>query len=236
MKAVAYIRVSTKSQGESGLGLEAQQQYIEVAARQAGWEIVSTFVESGVSGTIPLEDRPEGQKAIAACAEHGAVLVVAKLDRISRDVEHIARLMKTVPFKVATMPNADAFQLHLFAALAEQERAFIAQRTKDALASLQARANSGDADAQAKIERRNAALATGRTEANRNKALNAINQRVEGFNESVKHHMQACLFQGCKTFQQVADCLNGRGVVTSRGGQWKPMQVSRVMKSLDLSF
>lgn len=91
--------------------------------------------------------------------------LVAKLDRLSRDVEHIASLMRRVDFKVGTMPQADKFQLHLFAALAEQERAFISQRTKDALRALQRRADDG-CESIAKVERRSQALSKGRIKGN----------------------------------------------------------------------
>ncbi|MDA7088262.1 recombinase family protein [Pseudomonas sp. SA3-5] len=236
MNVVAYYRVSTKSQGDSGLGLEAQREYIETAAKANGWNIVGEFVESGVSGSIPLEERPEGSKAISLCKESKAPLVVAKLDRLSRDVEHIAGLMKRLTFKVATMPNADTLQLHLFAMLAEQERTFIAQRTKDALASLKQRAEGGDVVSQEKIERRSQALAKGRTEANRAKAHAVVGSRVNSFHASVQPHLEACLYRGLKSLREVAECLNARGVATSRGGQWSAIQVSRVMQSLSLSF
>ena len=141
---VAYLRVSSGKQERSGLGIKAQREYIETAAKSNGWKVVAEFVET-VSGTIAPADRPECSKAIAACKEHAADFVVAKLDRVGRDVEHVAGLMKRVDVKVATMPNADNFALHLFAALAEQEREFIAQRTKDAMAALQRDADAGKA-------------------------------------------------------------------------------------------
>lgn len=236
MNVIAYYRVSTKSQGDSGLGLDAQREYIQQAAKAAGWNVLAEFTEVGVSGSIALEDRPEGSKAVAKCRESKAVLVVAKLDRISRDVEHVARLMKVVPFKVATMPHADSFQLHLFAALAEQERTFIAQRTKDALAALKRDADAGNADAQTKISNRAEALEKGRTDANRAKARAAVSGRVNTFHDSVRPHFEACLFRGLKSLREMADCLNSRGITTSRGGHWSPTQVSRAMESLSLSF
>lgn len=105
---VAYIRVSTKSQGDSGLGLEAQRDYIQRAAQASGWNVIGEFVDV-VSGKLALEDRPEGAKALAMCKQHNAQLLVAKLDRLSRSVLHIAQLMEQVDFKVATMPQANTF-------------------------------------------------------------------------------------------------------------------------------
>lgn len=233
---VSYCRVSSQGQGESGLGLEAQREYIDRAAKQNGWNIVGEFVDV-VSGKLAIEDRPEGAKALAMCKKLGAKLVVAKLDRLSRSVHHIARLLdEATDFKVATMPQADKFQLHLFAALAEQERSFIASRTKEALAALQARADSGDVQSAKKIARRTEALEKGRTDANRAKASEAIQQRVNLWQESVRDPIDLCIRKGGRTLQQVADCLNGKGITTSRGGEWTPIQVSRVMKNLALTF
>ncbi|PKQ39101.1 hypothetical protein CXP40_22275, partial [Pseudomonas sp. YY-1] len=108
---------------------------------------------------------PEASKAFA----HGLPVVVAKLDRLSRDVEHIAGLMKRADFKVATMPGAKTLELHLYAMLAQQEREFISQRTKEALQKLSDRAVAGDAVSQQKVINRAASLAKGRTKASQAK-------------------------------------------------------------------
>ena len=232
---VSYCRVSSHGQGESGLGLEAQREYIARAAQQNGWNIVDAFVDV-VSGKLAIEDRPEGKKALAACKKLKAQLVVAKLDRLSRSVHHIARLMEQTEFKVATMPQAKTFELHLFAALAQQEREFIANRTKEALAALKIRADAGDIQSVEKIFRRAEALDKGRTEANRAKATEAVQLRVNTWQESVRDPIDLCIRKGGRTLQQIADCLNGKGITTSRGGEWSSMQVSRVMKNLALHF
>ena len=233
---VSYCRVSSQRQGESGLGLEAQREYIARAAQQNGWNIVGEFVDV-VSGKLAIEDRPEGAKALALCKQTKAKFVVAKLDRLSRSVHHIARLLdEATDFKVATMPQADKFQLHLFAALAEQERSFIASRTKEALAALQKRADGGDVQSINKIARRSEALEKGRTEANRAKATEAVQDRVNTWQETVRDPIDLCIRKGGRTLQQVADCLNSKSITTSRGGQWSSMQVSRVMKNLTLHF
>ena len=227
--------MSSQGQGESGLGLEAQREYIARAAQQNGWNIVGEFVDV-VSGKLAIEDRPEGKKALAACKKLKAQLVVAKLDRLSRSVHHIARLMDQTEFKVATMPQAKTFELHLFAALAQQEREFIANRTKEALAALKSRADAGDVQSIDKIARRSEALDKGRTEASRAKATEAVQQRVNTWQESVRDPIDLCIRKGGRTLQQIADCLNGKDITTSRGGQWSSMQVSRVMKNLALHF
>lgn len=231
MRVVAYYRVSTGAQEKSGLGLEAQVDYVHSAARQQGWEIAAEYTET-VSGTVAPQDRPECKKALA----HGLPLLVAKLDRIGRDVGHIADLMKRTSLKVATMPLADNFQLHLFAALAEQERSFIASRTKDALRALASRALEGDAKSVAKMVRRSETLARGRTPANRAKAGEAVQQRVTTWLDTVRDPIDLCIRKGARTLPQVAQCLNEKGVPTSRGGEWSPMQVKRVMAKLSLSF
>lgn len=239
MKVIAYYRVSTKSQGESGLGIEAQHDYIALAAEQNGWEVIAEYTDT-ISGSIAPADRPECAKALAACKEHDAVLVVAKLDRLSRDVEHIAGMMKRSNFKVATMPHASTVELHIHAMLAEQERTFISERTKAALKALQQRADNGCEESQAKISRRNAPYlptenhvkATGKDGA----ATQANMKKAAAFITTVRPHIEACLFNKCSTLRSVAHCLNAKGVATSRGGLWSATQVQRAMQALNLSF
>ena len=236
LRVIAYYRVSTKSQGDAGLGIDAQREYVARAVAANGWELLDESFVEVVSGKIAIEDRPEGAKALALCKKEGAVLVVAKLDRLSRSVHHIARLMEQTSFKVCTMPDASPFQLHLFAALAEQERKFISDRTKDTLAALKAKAEAGDAVAIQSVQNRTEVLARGRTPANRAKAGEAVQQRVTTWLDSVQDPIDLCIRKGAKTLPQVAQCLNEKGVPTSRGGEWSSMQVSRAMQSLQLSF
>ena len=135
---IKYYRVSTRSQADSGLGLSAQQRDIDLylsTYAETPWEVIAEFtdVQSGKD-----DNRPELQKAMALAEETGATILIAKLDRISRRVSFISAIMerKKLNLTVATMPNADKFQLHIYAALAEQEREFISLRTKQALAPL----------------------------------------------------------------------------------------------------
>jgi DNA invertase Pin-like site-specific DNA recombinase len=231
MDVIAYVRVSTKGQGDSGLGMEAQRDYIQSAARQQGWNIVEWFTEVASGSLVPTE-RPELKKALS----HNLPIAVAKLDRLSRDVEHIAGLMKRATLKVATMPHADNFQLHLFASLAEQERAFIRNRTKEALASLKSRADAGDAVAVQKIQNRSDALAKGRAVADITAANSVRMERVTGHQELVRPHLESCLYNKINTLQSVADCLNAKGVYTARGNEWNPTAVRRLMIALNVSF
>lgn len=235
MKVVAYYRVSTIKQGDSGLGLEAQREYVAHAAKVKGWEVVAEFTDTA-SGTIAPTERPECIKAIAAAKDLGAVLVVAKLDRISRDVEDIAGLIKRVPFKVATMPDADAFQLHIYAALAQQERQFIASRTKDALASLKVRAESGQQEAAEKVANRDAGRAVAHAKQTHKAATAAKQEKADAYAVSVAHMVKAASFDGVKTLQGLADYLDQHGIKTPRGAKFTPTAASRVLDRLGITF
>lgn len=230
MEVVAYYRVSTKGQGESGLGLDAQREYVRIAAEQQGWVVVAKFEDVGVSGSIHPLERPEAAKAFAT----GHPVVVAKLDRMSRDVEHIAGLMKRHKFRVATMPTADTFQLHIYAVLAEQERTFVSERTKAALKVLETKAAGGDAESIQKISNRSQALAKGRSMLNRGKGHHTQRQQADDRAALVKDTIELCVLKGASSLQAVADCLIARNIPTARGGAWSPTAVMRVMQRLDL--
>src|SRR5580700_3019647 len=139
--AIAYTRVSTAQQGKSGLGLEAQQAALVRFAEAEGFDLVQTFqeVETG-KGADALGRRPQLAAALKAAKKLKSPIIVAKLDRLSRDVHFISGLMThKTPFIVAELgADADPFMLHLYAALAEKERAMISRRTKDALAAAKA--------------------------------------------------------------------------------------------------
>lgn len=210
---VIYTRVSTEDQGRSGLGLEAQQRDIDIFLKtysEVPYEIAGSFCDI-LSGKT--DDRPELDRALELARKVGAELLVAKLDRLSRDVAFIANLLKDkrVAFRVAQMPHADKFQLHIYAALAEQERDFISKRTKDALRAAKARGTKlgGLRD---KTMARNAAI----QEKARQEAGPAM---------AVIGPMRA----GGETLMAIANALNRTGVATSRGGRWTAKQVSRVI-------
>lgn len=234
MKIVAYYRVSTAKQGESGLGLDAQREYIRIASEQNGWDLVGEF-EDHESGAIAPERREQCRAALAACKARGATLVVAKLDRLSRDVADISGLMKVVDFKVATMPTAEPFQLHLYAALAEQEREFISRRTKDALGALKARAEAGDVEAQAKVARRSkgreAAHAVGNAA-----AVQGARLKADEYAKTMENHIKAAMYDKCGTLQALADWLKAHGHKTSLGKDFTATAASRLVKRLGISF
>jgi DNA invertase Pin-like site-specific DNA recombinase len=174
MKAIGYIRVSTGRQGRSGLGLAAQQAAIVRFAEDEGFDLVETFkeVETG-KGADALERRPRLSAALKMAKQHStkllkAPIIVAKLDRLSRDVHFISGLMAhKTPFIVTELGrNVDPFMLHIHAAVAEQERYRISQRTKDALAAKKAQgillggANAGTARTHAEALERADGLRT----------------------------------------------------------------------------
>ncbi|VVP91853.1 hypothetical protein PS914_03204 [Pseudomonas fluorescens] len=232
---VAYYRVSTKGQGESGLGLEAQKSYVETAARQMGWSIIAEYSET-LSGSKAPMDRPECAKAFSHKDAQGnpITVVVAKLDRLSRDVADIAILMRKAQFKVATMPTADTFQLHLFAALAEQERAFISRRTKEALQALKDRAEGGCVESIAKIQRRSQVPRKGAKDVALTAARAVRTGKANTFAGQVEGNIALARSKGCKTLNEIATFLNLRGITTANGGEWSATQVSRVLKRLNV--
>ena len=134
---ITYFRVSTTRQGRSGLGLEAQQQAVDVFLRGHGELIIESFteIESG-----RRNDRPQLAAALDACRRHQAALLIAKLDRLARNVHFISGLMESgVEFIAVDMPEANRLTIHILAAVAEHEREMISQRTKDALYAAKAR-------------------------------------------------------------------------------------------------
>ena len=216
-KYVIYRRVSTQEQGRSGLGLEAQDRDMSLFLdnySDTPFEVLGTFTDV-LSGADA--HRPELDKAIALAKRTGAELLVAKLDRLSRKVSFIATLMddKALKIRVASMPNADSFQLHIYAALAEQERNFISLRTKQALAVAKERGVKlgGLRD---KTMQRNAAV-----------KANADN-RAERIREIIVPMREAG-----KTLRQIADALNAANVQTARGGAWGPSGVKNTLDRLD---
>jgi DNA invertase Pin-like site-specific DNA recombinase len=220
MEYVIYYRVSTKRQGESGLGLDAQKRDVNLFLENYSptpYKILGEFTDiaSGASNT-----RVEFNKAVELAQKNKAVLLVAKLDRLSRDVETIAGLIKRVDLKVAQMPNADKFQLHLHACLSEQEREFISLRTKAALAEAKARGvklggNRGN------IDKANAAATT------------KANQDAEQYRQHIKLILTSL---PNPTFKGVANELNKLGVKTVRGSEWQAVQVQRMMKRLGMGL
>ena len=216
---VAYFRVSTREQGRSGLGIDAQRAAVTRFAAAEGFEIVAEFIEIETGkGADAIERRPQLAAALAAARRHGkAPVVVAKLDRLSRDVAFVARLMvEKVPFiSVELGADADPFMLHLFAALAEKERAVISQRTVAALAAAKARGQ---------------ALGNPRLSEARAIANAAHKAAADTFADKIAPAIREAQVAGAKSLREIAAALNGRGIATARGGKWEAQTVANVLR------
>jgi DNA invertase Pin-like site-specific DNA recombinase len=217
-RAIAYLRVSTQQQQRSGLGIEAQRATVRQFAAAERLTIVAEFVEfeSG-KGPDALDRRPQLAAALAAAKASKCSVVVAKLDRLSRDVAFVSGLMaQRVPFIVAELgADADPFMLHIYAALAEKERALIADRTRAALAQKKAqgavlgnRTNLPDAQA---------------------KDVAANREAADAFAANVLPIVRQIQAVGATTFRAIAAALNDRGVRTARGGAWHDSTVRNLL-------
>lgn len=216
--AVAYLRVSTSRQGRSGLGLEAQREAIRRFAEAEGMTITGEHIEVETGkGIDALDRRPKLAQALAAARKAKCPIVVAKLDRLSRDVAFISGLMaKRVPFVVTELgADADPFMLHLYAAMAEKERTLISERTKAALAAKKAAGFKLGNPVNA-VE--SAAKARAATVANADQFAATMRPIIDGIRGS-----------GATSFQQIADALNARGVGTRRGGSWHATTVRNLL-------
>jgi DNA invertase Pin-like site-specific DNA recombinase len=214
---IAYIRVSTSQQSRSGLGIEAQREALARFALEAGYEVAAEFVEVETGkGSDALDRRPQLAAALAKARALRCPVAVAKLDRLSRDVHFISGLMAhRVPFVVAELgPEIDPFILHLYAALAEKERALIAGRTKSALAAAKAKGVK---------------LGNPNIEAARGAAVAAIKAEADRVAGNVLPIIAEIRKSGATTLRAIAEALNARGVPTPRGGRWHAMSVRNAL-------
>jgi len=216
-KFVSYLRVSTARQGSSGLGLEAQRAAVSSYFNGGDWTLVKEIVEVE-SGK--RNDRPALASALQLCRKHRATLVIAKLDRLARNVAFISNLMESgVEFVAVDMPQANRFVVHILAAVAEQEAEAISKRTKAALAAAKARGTVlGGRRVSAE---RFAEIAAGGRQVRTEKATA---QR-----EALQPTIDRIRAAGAVTLRQIAAELNARNVPTARGGEWSAVQVSRVL-------
>lgn len=218
-KFVAYYRVSTARQGKSGLGLEAQRKAVTDFLNGDSWELSAEFVEveSGKNN-----DRPQLEQALSTCELSGATLVVAKLDRLSRNLAFLAKLQESgARFVAADMPEANELTIHIMAAVAQAERKAISMRTKEALAAAKARGvrlggNRGNLEDLRKGPAKSAEV---RGRQARERAL------------KVRRQIQVITGGGEVTsLRQISAALNARGITTPRGGKWHAAQVKAVLE------
>jgi DNA invertase Pin-like site-specific DNA recombinase len=217
-KFVAYFRVSTQKQGASGLGLEAQQEAVRMYLNGGRWKLVGEFkeVESG-----KRNDRPALAEALTLCRIHGATLIIAKLDRLARNVAFISNLMESgVEFTAVDFPQANRLTIHILAAVAEHEAVMISARTKAALAAARARGVvlGGDRGNIAYEASRGAKASIAVRSA-------AAERRAADLLPAIRY-AQA---NGASSLREIAAALNESGIPAARGGQWSAIQVQRVL-------
>ncbi len=215
---ISYLRVSTDKQGKNGLGIEAQREAVARFIAAEGCEVLGEFVEVETGkGADALDRRPQLAAALAQARKAKAAVVVAKLDRLSRDVHFISGLMaQRGPFIVAELgADADPFMLHIYAALAEKERALISERTRAALAQKKAqgvvlgnRTNLADASA---------------------KGVDANRAAADAFAANVLPIVRQIEASGVKGHRAIAAALNARWVRTARGGDWHATTVRNLL-------
>lgn len=216
---VAYYRVSTKKQG---LGLEAQQANVQAFISQQGAALVAEFSEKE-SGK--RSDRPKLDEALQLCKQTGAVLLVAKLDRLSRNVSFIFSLRDSgVKFQALDLPEFNTLSLGIFASMAQHERELISSRTKAALQALKQKgvklgapaATWNDSQRVASVEARRAAA-----------AANEANRTAWGVVRSIRKNVPSI------TLAALAQTLNENGLLTAKGGSWRGNQVKRLIELFD---
>ena len=217
-KFVSYLRVSTQRQGKSGLGLEAQRKAVSDYLNGGQWSLVSEIVEVE-SGK--RSDRPELAKALSLCRLHRATLLVAKLDRLARNVAFISALMESgVKFVAVDLPQANELTVHIMASMAEYEAKAISARTKAALAAAKAR---GTVLGGLRWDI-NTVGDKGRTAALQTRQENAAKYRSDVL-PLIREKQQ----QGAVTLRSIADALNLEGTPAPRGGEWSAVQVQRIL-------
>jgi DNA invertase Pin-like site-specific DNA recombinase len=214
---ISYVRVSTTKQGRSGLGIEGQRAAIERFAQADGCVIRREFLEIETGkGSDALDRRPRLAEAIAEARQRKCSVVVAKLDRLSRNVHFVSGLMASrVRFVVAELgPDVDPFMLHVYAALAEQEARVISQRTKAALEAARVRGVflGGPKIAEARVT-----------------VEQVIKANADAHAQNVRPIIDAIRKSGANTVREIAAALNARGIATARGGRWHPSTVQGVL-------
>lgn len=223
-KFVAYYRVSINAQGASGLGLEAQKDAVSSFLNGGDWEVVEEFVEVETGkGKDALSKRHQLKAALDVCRKTGAKLLIAKLDRLARNVHFITGLMEeakgngknAVKFVACDMPDANDLTIHLMAAFAEHEAARISERTKAALAMAKQRGvrlgAAGSKNLRANVQERKA--------------------KADAFAEKLRSLIDGFSAQGL-TQRQMVETMNGLGIKSAGGGQWSLVQLQRVITRL----
>lgn len=223
MKIVAYYRVSTARQGRSGLGLEAQQRAVGDFAKAKRAEVMGTFteVESGKDN-----NRPELAKALHLAKVTGSTLVIAKLDRLSRNAAFLLTLRDSgVKFVAADMEGANSLTVGVMALVAQEEREAISKRTKAALAAAKARG--------VKLGNPNGTAAIKRAGKGNQAGLAVIKSKADCYALDLASVVAALQAQGIGSLGKLAEALNDRGMETPRGGKWYKSSVRNLLTRLE---
>ncbi len=233
-RLVAYFRVSTAKQGASGLGLEAQRRAVEDYAKATGGVLLATYeeVESG-----KRDDRPSLTEALAYCKLTGARLVIAKLDRLSRDVHFLSGLTKAgVDFVACDMPSANTLTIHILAAVAEEERRAISIRTKAALACIKARLATGEGHVSRRSGQTITKLGSPRGLSVSRPDLGAAARiaKADNFASAMLDRIAALKASGL-SLAGIAGKLNDAYIKSARGALWTPTAVKRVLDRAGLA-
>lgn len=216
---ISYYRVSTQKQGHSGLGLDAQKRAVTDYLNGGDWELLHEFVEIE-SGR--RKDRPQLRAALEMCRRKKATLVIAKLDRLARNVAFVATLLEgRIKFVCCDMPEADSTMLQIYSAIAEREAIKISERTRAALAAAKARGKLLGWSMPSRVNEQKAAARLGAA-VNRDHA-----RQFAGNVLPIVENMRA---NGVRSLAAIADALNARGIATARGGHWHAETVRRLMQ------
>lgn len=224
-KFVSYLRVSTSAQGRSGLGLEAQREAVRAFLEtRGGQEALVEEVQEVESGK--RSDRPNLAEALRLCRLHRATLVIAKLDRLSRDAAFLFNLeadlkRMNLRFVAADMPDANELTIHIMAVVAQAEREMISARTRAALQAAKARG--------VKLGGTKTPVASAGARGRQNSIV-VRQERAQERAGDVSKIIEELRASGLTSLRQIAKGLNGRGIPTARGGEWSAVQVDRVMK------
>ncbi len=222
MKYVAYYRVSTDQQGRSGLGLDAQKSAVTDLVRGRNWSMAAEFTEVESGGK---NDRPRLTEAFSVCRLYNATLVVAKLDRLSRDAAFLLTLQNSkTRFVAADMPDANEMTVGIMAVVAQQERKAISERTKAALkaAKRRGRVLGNPANLSAEAAAKGRALGSAK-----------VRQIAQERSADLMHVINHIREGGASSLRAIASELTARGIPSARGGVWHPQQVKRVLEAAE---
>lgn len=219
---ISYLRVSTAKQGRSGLGLEAQRSAVERYLNGGNWELLAEYVEVESS---KKDDRPQLLKALEHSRLTGATLVIAKLDRLSRDAHFLIGLHKAdVRFVAADMPQANELTVGIMALVAQEERKAISRRTKEALQAAKARGVKLGCPNGAKHLRQYGNAA----------GVEAVKAKAKNRAESLRELVAQLQAQGITSSNGIAQELNRQRITTPRGGKWYATSASRLLERLSI--